>query len=105
ALVLIPALASILGGTAATVEDPFVSVAERLLATDLGTAGVVAVTIVKLAAFIGFMLVVGRRLIPLILHYTDHTGSRELFRLAVLAIALGVAAASSYLFGVSLALG
>jgi monovalent cation:H+ antiporter-2, CPA2 family len=43
--------------------------------------------------------------IPLILHFTAHTGSRELFRLAVLAIALGVAAGSAYLFGVSLALG
>ncbi len=37
------------------------------------------------------MLIVGRRLIPWILHYVAHTGSRELFRLAVLAIALGVA--------------
>jgi CPA2 family monovalent cation:H+ antiporter-2 len=51
------------------------------------------------------MLVVGRRIIPHILHWTAHTGSRELFRLAVLAIALGVAAGSAYLFGVSLALG
>ena len=59
----------------------------------------------KLAAFVGFMLIVGRRLIPLVLHYTAHTGSRELFRLAVLAIALGVAAGAAYLFGVSLALG
>ena len=64
-----------------------------------------AVTVVKLAAFVGFMLVVGRRVIPWVLHYTAHTGSRELFRLAVLAIALGVAAGAAYLFGVSLALG
>ena len=41
----------------------------------------------------------------MVLHFTAHTGSRELFRLAVLAIALGVAAGSAYLFGVSLALG
>jgi CPA2 family monovalent cation:H+ antiporter-2 len=41
----------------------------------------------------------------MLLHYTAHTGSRELFRLAVLAIALGVAAGAAYLFGVSLALG
>jgi CPA2 family monovalent cation:H+ antiporter-2 len=51
------------------------------------------------------MLVVGRRLIPMILHYTAHTGSRELFRLAVLAIALGVAFGAARLFGVSFALG
>jgi len=43
--------------------------------------------------------------IPLILHYVAHTGSRELFRLAVLSIALGFAFAASELFGVSLALG
>jgi CPA2 family monovalent cation:H+ antiporter-2 len=51
------------------------------------------------------MLIVGRRLIPWILHYIAHTGSRELFRLAVLAIALTVAFGSAKLFGVSLALG
>ncbi|WP_216821388.1 cation:proton antiporter [Tabrizicola sp. TH137] len=39
------------------------------------------------------------------LHYVAHTGSRELFRLAVLAIALGVAYGSSQVFGVSFALG
>jgi CPA2 family monovalent cation:H+ antiporter-2 len=105
ALVLIPAFAGVLGGTATAIDDPFVNLVERGLGTQLDTLGVVAVTVVKLAAFVGFMLVVGRRLIPLILHYTAHTGSRELFRLAVLAIALGVAAGSAYLFGVSLALG
>ena len=51
------------------------------------------------------MLVVGRRVIPWVLHYIAHTGSRELFRLAVLAIALGVAFGAANLFGVSLALG
>jgi CPA2 family monovalent cation:H+ antiporter-2 len=51
------------------------------------------------------MLVVGRRVIPWILHYVAHTGSRELFRLSVLAIALGVAFGSAQLFGVSFALG
>jgi monovalent cation:H+ antiporter-2, CPA2 family len=49
--------------------------------------------------------VVGRRVIPWVLHYIAHTGSRELFRLAVLALALGVAFGSAKLFGVSLALG
>jgi monovalent cation:H+ antiporter-2, CPA2 family len=51
------------------------------------------------------MLIVGRRVIPWILHRIAHTGSRELFRLAVLAIALGVAFGSAALFGVSFALG
>ncbi len=62
-------------------------------------------TAVKVTLFIALMLVVGRRLIPWILHYIAHTGSRELFRLAVLAIALGVAFGSTKLFDVSLALG
>ena len=51
------------------------------------------------------MLVVGRGVIPWVLHYMAHTGSRELFRLAVLAIALGVAFGASVLFDVSFALG
>jgi K+:H+ antiporter len=51
------------------------------------------------------MLIVGRRIIPWILHYIAHTGSRELFRLGVLAIALCVAFGAAKLFGVSLALG
>src|SRR6185436_18936173 len=58
-----------------------------------------ALTLAKLAAFFALMILVGRRVIPWILHYIAHTGSRELFRLAVLAMALGVA------FGVSFALG
>lgn len=105
ALVLIPALAAVGGIGDVHPDDPFVNVVERLLNVELGLAGILAMTVVKLAAFVGFMLVVGRRVIPFILHYTAHTGSRELFRLAVLAIALGVAAGSAYLFGVSLALG
>jgi CPA2 family monovalent cation:H+ antiporter-2 len=105
ALVVIPAIAAIAGLTDAQRSDPFVSFAGRLLNMDLGLFGVLVVTLIKLGAFVGFMLVVGRRVIPLLLHYTAHTGSRELFRLAVLAIALGVAAGSAYLFGVSLALG
>ena len=106
ALVLIPSLAGILGGVeGAELHDPFIDLVERMLNIELGIFGVLAITLVKLAAFVGFMLVVGRRLIPMVLHYTAHTGSRELFRLAVLAIALGVAAGSAYLFGVSLALG
>src|SRR3546814_2078291 len=51
------------------------------------------------------MLVVGRRVVPAVLHYVAHTGSRELFRLAVLAVALGTAYGAATLFGVSFALG
>ncbi|MBL8773173.1 MAG: Kef family K(+) transporter [Phenylobacterium sp.] len=64
-----------------------------------------AVTIGKVIAFVAFMLIVGRRVIPWILHWTAHTGSRELFRLAVFAIALGVAFGAALLFDVSFALG
>jgi monovalent cation:H+ antiporter-2, CPA2 family len=64
-----------------------------------------AITLGKLTAFAALMLLVGRRVIPWMLHYVAHTGSRELFRLAVLAIALGVAYGAAQFFGVSLALG
>ncbi|MFA7603541.1 MAG: cation:proton antiporter, partial [Novosphingobium sp.] len=59
----------------------------------------------KIAGFMAFMLVVARRVIPVVLHWVAHTGSRELFRLAVLAIALGVAFGATMVFDVSLALG
>lgn len=104
ALVLIPAIAS-LNGADGGVHDPFVSFVERIVGGSVGIWGVLGLTVIKVAAFVGFMLIVGRRLIPWALHATAHTGSRELFRLAVLAIALGVALGSAVLFGVSLALG
>ncbi|MBS3850174.1 cation:proton antiporter [Devosia sp. BSSL-BM10] len=104
ALVLVPAIAS-LGGNDSGVHDPFVSFVSRMAGIELGIWGVLSLTLVKVAAFVGFMLIVGRRIIPWALHGTAHTGSRELFRLAVLAIALGVALGSALLFGVSLALG
>jgi CPA2 family monovalent cation:H+ antiporter-2 len=62
-------------------------------------------TLFWLFAFVALMLIFGKRLIPSLLHYIAHTGSRELFRLAVLAIALVVAYLASVGFGVSLALG
>jgi CPA2 family monovalent cation:H+ antiporter-2 len=64
-----------------------------------------AFTLSQVAAFIALMLIVGRRVIPWILHYVAHTGSRELFRLSVLAIALGTAYGATELFGISFALG
>jgi CPA2 family monovalent cation:H+ antiporter-2 len=100
ALVLLPALANLLGAKSdALVADP---IATRL---GLGLPGVLVLTFVKVAIFGGIMLIVGRRIIPWILHYIAHTGSRELFRLGVLAIALCVAFGAAKLFGVSLALG
>ncbi len=105
ALVMIPAVAGLSGISDVQLDDPFVNFVQRISGIELGLPGVLAVTVIKLAAFVGFMLVVGRRVIPFILHFTAHSGSRELFRLAVLAIALGVAAGAAYLFGVSLALG
>ncbi|GGL20506.1 YbaL family putative K(+) efflux transporter [Caulobacter rhizosphaerae] len=92
ALVLLPALSGILGGEAPPPGPG-------------GLFGAFAMTIGKVVAFVALMLVVGRRVIPWILHRIAHTGSRELFRLAVLAIALGVAFGSAALFGVSFALG
>ena len=106
ALVLIPALAAIFGDDRdASSTIPSSTSSSASLSTELGIWGILGVTVIKLAAFVGFMLVVGRRVIPLVLHFTAHTGRRELFRLAVLAIALGVAAGAAYLFGVILALG
>lgn len=65
----------------------------------------IAITLGKVVAFVVVMLVIGQRVVPWILHWVAHTGSRELFRLAVLAIALGIAYAASALFGASFALG
>ncbi|MBS0517644.1 MAG: Kef family K(+) transporter [Proteobacteria bacterium] len=91
ALVLVPAAASIAsGGT----DVPIGRMALSL-----------TVTLAKVTGFVAVMLVVGRRAIPWLMHHTAHTGSRELFRLAVYVIALGVAFGAAKLFGVSFALG
>ncbi|RWF74853.1 MAG: Kef family K(+) transporter [Mesorhizobium sp.] len=103
ALVLLPAFAGVLGGNVNGANlngnDPFKLFEPQTIWSALG------LTLGKLAAFFAIMVVVGRRVIPPILHYVAHTGSRELFRLAVLAIALGVAFGAAELFGVSFALG
>ena len=99
ALVLLPALSESLGGKAVDAG----AASAFLGPMDLWTS--LAVTLGKVAGFVLFMLVVGRRVIPWIMHFVAHIGSRELFRLAVLAIALGVAFGSAKLFGVSFALG
>jgi CPA2 family monovalent cation:H+ antiporter-2 len=90
-LVLLPALTGVLGG-------------------DLPSNGGslwpgVGITIGKVVLFIGLMLIAGVRFFPWLLSRVERTGSRELFTLAVIALALGVAFGSAKLFGVSFALG
>jgi CPA2 family monovalent cation:H+ antiporter-2 len=95
-LVMLPPVSAAIGDQPGS-PGPRLEVAD--LAANLG------ITVAKVAGFIAVMLVVGRRVIPMLLHYVAHTGSRELFRLAVLSVALGVAFAASQLFDVSFALG
>lgn len=91
-LVLLPAFAGSLGGN--TNEEAGGNL-WKTLAIALGQVG----------AFIVFMLVVGRKLFPWFLWRVACTGSRELFTLAVIVAAVGVAFGSSHFFGVSFALG
>lgn len=91
ALVLLPAITGLFEGEA----PPDTATMLRQVAEVIG----------KLVIFSVVMLLVGKKLIPMLLHYVAHTGSRELFRLAVLSIALGFAFLAAELFGVSLALG
>ena len=96
ALVLLPALAGVLGGDA------------RGVAGQAGGGSLwltLALTLAKVGLFLVLVLVVGQRVIPWILGQVARTGSRELFTLAVLATALGIAYGSAELFGVSFALG
>ena len=97
ALVLIPALVPLLDGSMQR-NAAFGLAPSQVIAT-------IALTIAKVLAFVAVMMIVGRRIIPWMLHYIAHTGSRELFRLGVLAIALGFAFGAAKLFGVSFALG
>ncbi|MFA6140488.1 MAG: YbaL family putative K(+) efflux transporter [Hyphomicrobium sp.] len=97
-LVLLPALVPILSGSLQDAAGGSGFEAAEIVTT-------LAITIAKVAAFVAVMLVVGRRVIPWILHYIAHSGSRELFRLAVLSIALGCAYGAAQLFDVSFALG
>nr|WP_284328813.1 cation:proton antiporter [Demequina litorisediminis] len=80
-----------------------------VLAADAGGAGALAGelawTILRVAVFVALMLVVGKRVIPWLLAKVADTGSRELFTLSILAIAMGVAVGAAYLFDVSFALG
>lgn len=64
-----------------------------------------ASTLGKVAVFVALMLLVGKRVIPRLLERVVRSRSRELFTLAVLAVALGIAYGSALLFDVSLAIG
>ncbi|KQP34503.1 sodium:proton antiporter [Methylobacterium sp. Leaf469] len=96
ALVLLPALAPSLGGEGAGGAH---HVGDGNIWLTLG------LTLAKVAVFAVVMLVGGRRVVPWLLDQAARTGSRELFTLAVLALALGIAFGSAELFGVSFALG
>lgn len=91
-LVLLPPLAGVLGGTAQGNENTNIWLT-------LGT------TLLKVSAFVVFMLVVGRRLFPALLWQVARTGSRELFTLCVIAAAVSIAYLATAMFGVSFALG
>ncbi len=93
ALVMLPVIAGALSQTDAT------GAAGASLWLSLG------ITLFKVAAFVAFALVVGTRVVPWLLTQVARTGSRELFTLGILAIALGIAFGSAALFDVSFALG
>lgn len=96
-LVILPVVAGSTGGGGASgATSP---------SSSSGIAWALGVTILKVALFVALMLVVGRRLVPWLLHRVSRTGSRELFTLSVLAVALGTAVGAAALFGVSFALG
>ena len=94
-LVLLPTIAPLLGGSdpaagAGAPTEPLVPI---------------VVALAKAAVFAAIMVVAGARLVPWLLLVVAREGSRELFTLAVLAIALGIAFVASTVFGVSFALG
>lgn len=94
ALVLLPALAGMLGGKVPEAE-----------AGGPGLMWTLLLTLGKVTAFVALALLVGPRVMPWLLRQVARTGSRELFTLCVLAVALGIAFGSAKLFGVSFALG
>lgn len=94
------------------VEDLFTVIALVLIPVVLGPSNsgtsmwvALGVTALKVSALVAFTAVVGTRIIPQILDHISRTRSRELFTLAVLAIALGIAVGSAKIFSVSMALG
>ncbi len=96
ALVMLPALAGVLGGDASAAHVP--GAPSNIWLSLL-------LTLAKVGLFVALALVVGTRVVPWLLVHVTRTGTRELFTLCVLAIALGIAYGSSAAFGVSFALG
>src|SRR6185436_13994026 len=90
-LVLLPAASGALGGVAATSSS--------------GALTALGLTLLKVGGLVALVLLVGGRVVPWLLDRVARLESKELFTLAVLAIALGIACASASLVGVSLALG
>ena len=95
-LVLLPAVSVYLGGKPLAGADP---------GSGAGLAATIAITLGKVAGFVVLMVVVGRRAVPWVLERVARLGSRELFTLSVLAVAVGIAVGAASLFGVSFALG
>ncbi len=95
ALVLLPAFAGVLGGHA----DAGGHAASGSIWLTIG------MTLLKVAAFAAVAIFIGPRVVPWLLTSVARTGSRELFTLSVLAIALGIAFGAAEIFGVSFALG
>ena len=93
ALVLLPPLAGVLGDAAVAPQ------ADKPLWMTVGK------TLLEVGAFIALMFIVGKRVLPWFLWQVAKTGSRELFTLAVIATAIGIAFGASQFFGVSFALG
>lgn len=94
ALVLLPATAVLLGGQALEGAG-----SDDNIWLTLGT------TLLKVAGFIAFMLIIGKRLVPMIMQIVARLGSRELFTLTVVAAAVSIAFGAYKIFGVSMALG
>ncbi|MBX3569759.1 MAG: cation:proton antiporter [Rhizobiaceae bacterium] len=99
ALVLLPAFAQALGG------HPIGSDGHGAADGDSSILLSIAITLAKVGAFVAIAAIVGPRVVPWILTKVARTGSRELFTLSVLGIALGIAFGSAAAFGVSFALG
>lgn len=95
-LVLLPPMASVLGGT--PLVGPMAAAGQPLWVT-------VGQTLLQVAAFVALMLVAGRRVLPWMLWHVARTGSRELFTLAVIVAAISIAYGAAQLFNVSFALG
>ncbi|WP_029014614.1 cation:proton antiporter [Niveispirillum irakense] len=100
ALVLLPAAAELLGGHPLAGAD-----GHGGGGSDGSVLLTLALTLGKVAIFATLALALGPRVVPWLLAQVARTGSRELFTLAVLAVALGIAYGSAKLFGVSFALG